>query len=193
MTTSPPIRALPSLRWQRPFRQPRRQSAPLQSPPQSRQMPAATIFEGALRFVLDQLDLPCCVSCALACAMEIMNPSWPALAPLFHYHISRFEVIGGANSAGLLILDKALATLASKGICVEPLHSKPFTEQGAAAPVSDAARVDALTRRLAPIGLRPRFEQVESYQEPIGFGNNCSRIVRSSSAYSYRGPILIPF
>ena len=41
--------------------------------------------------VLDQADVPCCVSCALAGAMQILHPEWPELAPLFHYFVTRFE------------------------------------------------------------------------------------------------------
>lgn len=109
------------------------------------------------RSVINQQNLPCCVSCALAGAMEMLNPRWPALAPLFHYHVTRFEE-RGANSEGFLRLDNSLITLTTTGICREDLHRVEFTEPGAATKPSPQARADALTRALglAP-GPRRRF------------------------------------
>src|ERR1035441_9935000 len=62
------------------------------------------------RCVIDQGSLLCCVSCALASAMEATNPYWPAMAPLFHYYVTRFEN-AGADTDGSLHLDSGLATL----------------------------------------------------------------------------------
>lgn len=114
---------------------------------------ADTIYEipAASRGVLDQDKLPCCVSCALGSAMEILNPSWPALAPLFHYHVARFEEIGVSDGEGFLNLPNALATLAKTGICSKDLHGDPhgafYTDEGAREKVSNDARIDAFGRR----------------------------------------------
>src|ERR1700730_4328135 len=62
------------------------------------------------RSVVDQKDLPCCISCALSSAMESIKPNVPPLSPLFHYYITRFDK-GGADADGFLYLDDGLETL----------------------------------------------------------------------------------
>src|SRR5690242_1708937 len=62
------------------------------------------------RSFVDQGDVDCCVSCALAYAMEVVHPDWPALAPLFHNYVSRF-INGSAGVTGGLALSDALTTL----------------------------------------------------------------------------------
>src|SRR6185437_342623 len=74
------------------------------------------------RSVIDQKDLPCCVSCALSSAMEVLDASTPSLSPLFHYYVTRYDN-GGANSDGFLNLDDGLGTLSNNGICSRTLHS----------------------------------------------------------------------
>jgi hypothetical protein len=88
--------------------------------------------------------------------MEVMNPSWPATAPLFHYHITRFED-GGADAQGCLYLNRALQSLTIKGICRADLHHPPYTEAGAKAKPSAAAYADAAGRALGRRGPRVRF------------------------------------
>lgn len=104
------------------------------------------------RSILDQNNLPCCVSCALASAMEIRNQSYPPLAPLFHYYVTRN---GRSNAVTFLSLDEGLAMLETAGICREDLHRKPYTETGAAEKPSGDAYVDAKTRALR----RPNLSQ----------------------------------
>jgi hypothetical protein len=111
------------------------------------------------RSIVDQQNLPCCVSCALGAAMEILNPDCPALAPLFHYYVTRFEN-GGANAEGFLFLDNGLATLTNEGICREELHHPPFTGVGAATKPSSDAYADALARALGRRRLQFRYSQV---------------------------------
>jgi len=108
------------------------------------------------RAVVDQSNLPCCVSCALGAAMEIMNPNWPALAPLFHYYVARYED-GGANSDGYLFLDSALGTLTLKGICRSDLHDEPYTQIGAATKPTAPAYADGRSRALGRRGVRFRY------------------------------------
>jgi hypothetical protein len=108
------------------------------------------------RSVVDQNNLPCCVSSALGAAMEVLNPAWPSLAPLFHYYVARYED-GGANVEGFLYLDNALVTLTVKGICRGDLHPEPYTEAGAATKPSTQACADASTRALGLLGRRPRY------------------------------------
>jgi hypothetical protein len=57
----------------------------------------------------DQGEVKCCVSCALAGAMEIIHPDWPSLAPLFHYYVTRV-VDNEDDGAGGIALDGALTT-----------------------------------------------------------------------------------
>jgi hypothetical protein len=106
------------------------------------------------RRVIDQLELPCCVSAALAAAMETLDASWPELSSLFHYHVTRYER-NGVDADGSLILTKALAALDAKGICSQKLYGPSFTEEGAASPVSGEAYLDARARTLSP--LTPRY------------------------------------
>ena len=88
--------------------------------------------------------------------MEMLNPSWPALAPLFHYYVTRYED-GGADADGFLYLDSGLASLTSAGICREDLHRPPFTVAGAATKPSPAAYADALMRALGRRGVQLRY------------------------------------
>jgi hypothetical protein len=108
------------------------------------------------RSVIDQKDLPCCVSCALSSAMEVLDSSVPTLSPLFHYYVTRYDN-GGANDEGFLNLDDGLGTLSNNGICSKALHSPPFTKAGAATKPSAEAYADALTRALGRRGVRLRY------------------------------------
>jgi len=108
------------------------------------------------RAIVDQQELQCCVSCALGAGMEVLHPAWPALAPVFHYYITRYEQ-GGADEDGFLYLKNALQTLATAGICRGSLHDYPFTSAGAQTRPSSAAYEDALGRALARRGLRNRY------------------------------------
>lgn len=110
------------------------------------------------RSIIDQQDLPCCVSCALGAGMEVQNATWPSLSPLFHYHVARYED-GGANPAGLLFLDDALNTLVVKGICTYDLDPVPFTDAGAATQPTPPAYADALARSLSQTSVRPWYQQ----------------------------------
>ena len=99
------------------------------------------------RAVVDQQDVPCCVSCALGAAMEVIHPEWPPLAPLFHYYVARYDN-GGANSGGSLTLDRAIGALTSPGICSYDLHPLPYTIGATAQEPSPEAYTDAITRRI---------------------------------------------
>ena len=111
------------------------------------------------RGVVDQQALPCCVSCALSSAMETMDPAWPALSPLFHYYVTRYDN-GGADSEGLVYLDDGLGTLTNEGISRRDLHSPPFTDAGGATKPSAEAFADALTRALGRRGIRLRYTEL---------------------------------
>jgi hypothetical protein len=113
------------------------------------------------RRVVDQGELECCVSCALGAAMEVLNATWPALAPLFHYYTTRYEQ-GGADQDGSLYLNNALDSLAKIGICRGDLHNVPFTTAGATTKPVPAAYDDAKGRALTRRGLRSRFAACSS-------------------------------
>lgn len=110
------------------------------------------------RSIVDQQDLPCCISCALGASMEVLNSAWPALAPLFHYYVARYED-AGANAAGFLFLDDALNTLVTRGICIHDLDPVPFTDTGAATRPPAPAYADALARSLSQTSVRPWYQQ----------------------------------
>jgi hypothetical protein len=111
------------------------------------------------RDVFNQGNSFCCVSCALAGAMESLHPSWPALSPVFHYHVTRYDN-SGADTDGQLFLDSALGTLAAQGICRQDLHPVPFTDDGPGLRPSAEAYSDALTHVLPRDGKRPRWKLV---------------------------------
>jgi len=111
------------------------------------------------RSIIDQKDLPCCVSCALSSALEGMAPTSPALSPLFHYYVTRYDR-GGADADGFLYLDDGLGTLTIDGICRSDLHSPPFNAAGAATRPSTEAYADALTRALGRRGVRLRYTPI---------------------------------
>lgn len=95
--------------------------------------------------VIDQRDLPSCVSCALSAALEVLRGDWPRLAPLFHYYVTRFEN-GGSDARGFLYLWNSLATLDLKGICRHSLHQVPFDETGIRTKPTPEAYADARRR-----------------------------------------------
>jgi hypothetical protein len=109
------------------------------------------------RAIFDQHELPCCVSCAVAAAREVLEPSVPQLSPLFHYHVTRYEQ-DGADADGSLVLPDALSTLSQQGICSLRLHRPPYSEAGAQTVPSQGAYTDALSWALKRRGLRSRFQ-----------------------------------
>jgi hypothetical protein len=152
MPTAPPNQgyALPLITPTIPRLAPLARASALAANPSSHQLPTRP------RSIIDQGTVPCCVSCALAGAMEILHPDWPPLAPLFHYFVTRFDNLG-ADSNGFLFLDRALQTLTTQGICRLDLHTQPFTSTGATIRPSRQAFTDALTRRLLRQGLFFRY------------------------------------
>lgn len=112
------------------------------------------------RAVADQQDLPCCVSCALGSAMETLDSGWPALAPLFHYHVTRYDR-AGADASGFLYLESGLTTVTVDGICRQELHVASFTEAGGASQPTPDAYADAAARALGRRNLRVRYAQAD--------------------------------
>ena len=92
--------------------------------------------------------------------MEILNPTWPPLAALFHYYVARFDN-RGADPHGSLHLDTAILTLTNQGICQEAMHSRLFTDVGANTKPSHAAYADGITRRLLRHRLRFGFSPLQ--------------------------------
>jgi hypothetical protein len=98
----------------------------------------------ARRFYDQGTRINCCLSCALATCLEARYPSYPALAPLFHYYWARpsrarFDAVTISN-----------AFLASqlRGFCKLVLHDHAFTEQGATMLPTDDAMRDGESRRM---------------------------------------------
>jgi hypothetical protein len=103
------------------------------------------------RAVVDQQNVPCCVSCALAAAMEVAHPTWPLLAPLFHYFVTRYDNLG-ADSNGFLTLESAVGTLTNQGICRYDIHPMPYTEDASKKKPAHTAYTDGLLHRIARRG-----------------------------------------
>ena len=115
--------------------------------------------------VFDQSDVNCCVSCAIASAMEILNPEWPDLAPLFHFWVARFDAIGAADPHGNLYLDGGLQVATSDGVCRYRDHSAEehgaaFTHSGAQVQPRLSAYTDARQRRLPRLGPYPGYRKI---------------------------------
>jgi hypothetical protein len=115
---------------------------------------------GASRVIIDQGNLPSCVSSSLTAAVEVLNAGWPRLAPLFHYYVTR-HVRGGADSRGFLFLENGLETLNEDGICKHELHRVPFNEEGSRTKPAPAAFADALTRAFGPLGQVRQYDTSE--------------------------------
>ena len=96
------------------------------------------------RQTFDQKAVNCCLSCAIASAMEATDISTPPLAPLFHFHFA-----GGQNSlsAGLTV-SQAQGTLLRKGICAFTAHPFSISPQDVARDPSEEAVSDGFKRRL---------------------------------------------
>lgn len=93
----------------------------------------------------DQGNLPCCVSCSLAAALETLNASNPALSALFHYHVTRYDH-GLSDSEGFISIDDGFSTIRANGICRLDLHDPAFTDSGMAITPSSEAYSDGRTR-----------------------------------------------
>lgn len=114
------------------------------------------------RRVLDQGEVPCCVSCAIAAAGESANPGWAALAPLFHYFVTRTEVMRVSSSQAVdLELIDAAASMERFGICLDNLHHPPMNLDGMAVEPVPAARADASRRSLPPLSVFPPVSRIE--------------------------------
>jgi hypothetical protein len=144
--------------------------------------PASSHELGPSRAIIDQNNLPCCVSSALAAALEILNAGWPRLAPLFHYYVTRFE-LGGADPDGFLYLNQSLQTLDRKGICKHDLHHVPFDDAGSRIKPSPAAYLDARTRAF------DTWEVFERYRPSTGL----SRFVWIKEQLRRGRPVIVGF
>lgn len=113
------------------------------------------------RRVVDQGNVRCCVSCAIAAATESANGDWAALSPLFHYFVTRTPVMGGSPLQNVdLTLEDANSAVETIGISLNSLHDKTMDLAGMAAAPSQAARSDALSRRLPPISILPPASRI---------------------------------
>jgi hypothetical protein len=125
--------------------------------------------------------------------MEIMNPKWAQLSPLFHYYVTRFED-GGANADGFLYLDNGLVTLTTSGVCVRSLHSVPFTTDGAATKPSPGAYADGQSRALGKRGGRVRYREVDVLSRVVWIREqlkqNCPVIIGVQLPTNYPGSFL---
>lgn len=122
--------------------------------------PPSWSLSGARR-IIDQADINCCVSCAIASAAESANRNWPALAPLFHYFVTRVDVMDATPAQnGDLTLEDAKSAVENAGICLNRLHDQPMDLAGIAAAPSRDARGDALSRRLPAVSTFPPVSRI---------------------------------
>ena len=144
-------------------------------------------FLGGARSILNQQQVPCCVSCSFVTAMESANPSWPDLAPLFHYFLSRTEQAHSAPSQPInLTLEQGGTVVERSGVSSCILHTAAMDLLGMATPPTSAARQDALTRRLPPISVLPPVSRIELLADG-------QRILAWKGALLRRRPIIAGF
>lgn len=134
------------------------------------------------RRVVDQRDTSCCVSCALGAAMEIIHPSWPPLAPLFHYYVTRYRNHEG-DEHGSISIDAGLSTLIADGICRHVDHAVSFAVSELSQPPNAAAYADAHNRRLLR---KPWFFQYREHREG-------SRVVWVRDQIRQECPVVVGF
>ena len=123
--------------------------------------PGITSLATLPRRVRDQRDTECCVSCAVAGAVESLHTSWDILSPVFHYYVTRF-LKGASDAQGRLKIDDAIATLITHGICREADHSSVFDDAGIRRSPEPAAFSDAASRTLQRRGLTFPVQQIAS-------------------------------
>jgi hypothetical protein len=132
------------------------------------------------RRVIDQGDNPCCVSCALAAAMETLNSDYPVLAPMFHYFVTRYQHPGGADDKGFLFLDSGISTIQSVGICSQALYLTPDHFPSPSDQPLPAAFEDAAKRKLSSLGF-PRIQHISGLSRSVDIKErlraNCPVIV----------------
>lgn len=148
---------------------------------------AATASDLRFPKVIDQGgEAPCCVSCAITGAIEILHPEYPELSPQFHYYVTRRR--GGANADGFLYLDQALIALQQAGICARKLHNPVFQSDALAQAPSDAAFADAKTRCLPRAELLPPFGSIV---QPWTFLSGGSRAMKMRDAVLRGRPVVV--
>jgi hypothetical protein len=101
------------------------------------------------RAIIDQKNVNCCVSCALATCLEVLYPAYEQLSPLFHYYETVLRFQGRAPSVSdSLEVDQGWSTLASTGICSLTLHQVPYDLSGMSQAPSSEAEADARNRTM---------------------------------------------
>ena len=128
--------------------------------------------------------VPCCVSIAIATAMEILDRSRPqtALSALFHYYTAR----SAPGRLGLIDFRTGLQEAVMTGICKAQLHAPAFDEAGAMKRPSEPAYKDAERQRLAGFDPGTRRMQYEVVDD-ADIVNGCRRALASEF------PVLIGF
>jgi hypothetical protein len=113
---------------------------------------------------IEQLDIRCCTSAAVAVCMEMVDLKEPPavqLSPLFNH----YDLFASGPSPGQYSLYNALSSAKNVGICSIELHNYPFNNEYAYTPPSNEARVDADERKIswfpqdAPVG-RKHFRSI---------------------------------
>src|SRR5437868_2689388 len=84
--------------------------------------------------VLQQGDVPCCVSIAITTAMEMLNGT-PQLSPLFNFYVARADPTVLVD----ITIEEGLVAASNPGVSSLALHDVPLTAAGAGqAPTTDA-------------------------------------------------------
>ncbi|MFP5287817.1 MAG: peptidase c1a, papain [Thermoanaerobaculia bacterium] len=122
-----------------------------------------------------QGEVPCCVSIAIASAMEALDAfqaPFLELSPLFNYFTARND----PRRLGFLDIREGFKAATNEGICRLDLHDVTFDRAGAETEPSEEARADALQQRLKPI-------------DPITFQTSYWRLPDSGRVEAWRSAL----
>ena len=134
------------------------------------------------RALLDQKDLKCCVSCALAACLEVLHAGYAQLSALFHYAMTVApnpqDAVDLTNG---MTPEEGFAALYHQGICSFEKHPYPFRSPEAKTKPNQAAIDDALPRAVTELD----FATYLPYFQPIGLAidpvNECKKCLQQGN------------
>jgi hypothetical protein len=108
--------------------------------------------------------------------MEVIHPTWPPLAPLFHYYVTKNDN-NGANQDGFLSMDSAINTLTNQGICQRDLfiHYRTYLKVPRKHPLWKHTRTVSTDGYCTGANHFSYTGRTEEHRVSNGSENNCGR------------------